>query len=174
MALNVHTNQQYVKYSETNTWRNRTWERIPRITRNAPGRTLAAITPFPFLCAFPQDNPLKIPLLEASSHTYIYQSQNKKPKYVPKKEGKSSFPFFFFFSSFFQSFLFYFMYLCHPPKTQSAEGNLLSFILFPFLYENQNVSLILCRISSFHMYATTLILFSLQKYFSYLLRVHVP
>ena len=109
MALNVHTNQQYVKYSETNTWRNRTWERIPRITRNAPGRTLAAITPFPFLCAFPQDNPLKIPLLEASSHTYIYQSQNKKPKYVPKKEGKSSFP--FFFSFFLQSFFFFYVFV---------------------------------------------------------------
>ena len=54
----VHTNQQYAKYSETKTWRNRTWERIPSITRNAPGRTLAAITPFRFLCAFPPENPL--------------------------------------------------------------------------------------------------------------------
>ena len=129
MALNVHTNQQYVKYSETNTWRNRTWERIPRITRNAPGRTLAAITPFPFLCAFPQDNPLKIPLLEASSHTYIYQSQNKKPKYVPKKEGKSSFP--FFFSFFLQSFFFFLCICVNLPKLNLLKEIYFSLFYFP-------------------------------------------
>ena len=38
MALFVHTNQWYIKYSETNARRNRIWVIIPRMTRSIPGQ----------------------------------------------------------------------------------------------------------------------------------------
>ena len=71
--------------------------------------------------------------------------------------------------SFFSFVLPFFLYLYSPLKTQSVEGNPLSFLLLPSIFANQNVSPFPCRISSFHMYVATLIPFSLQKYFSYLL-----
>ena len=47
----------------------------------------------------------------------------------------------------------------------SSFLNLLSFLLFLFLSENQNASLFLCRIFSFHMYAARLIFFSSKNIF---------
>ena len=130
---------------------------------------LVAITPFPLLCVFPQRQSPKIPHLQ---HHFlrIYISPTKT-QICSKKENPSLL--FFHFFSFLQSP--FFLCICISlPKTQFLEGNPFSFLLFPFLFKNQNVSPFLCRISFFHMYATTLILFSLQKYFSYLLWVHVP
>ena len=50
-------------------------------------------------------------------------------------------------------------------QTIYAKENPLSFLLFPFLFRKSECSF---RISYFHMYAATLIPFSLTKYFSYL------
>ena len=50
-------------------------------------------------------------------------------------------------------------------QTKYAKENLLSFLLFPFLFRKSECSF---RISYFHMYVATLIPFSLTKYFSYL------
>lgn len=50
-------------------------------------------------------------------------------------------------------------------QTKYAKENPLSFLLFPFLFRKSECSF---RISYFHMYAATLIPFSLTKYFSYL------
>ena len=47
----------------------------------------------------------------------------------------------------------------------SSFLNLLSFLLFLFLSENQNASLFLCRIFSFHMYVARLIFFSSKNIF---------
>ena len=92
VALNVHTNQEYIKYSEMNTWRNRTWVRILRRTKNIPGRTLALITSFPLLCAFsPNKSKNLFPYFHPFSRIYI-----NLPKEPPKSaRGKS--PLFFFF-----------------------------------------------------------------------------
>ena len=49
-------------------------------------------------------------------------------------------------------------------QTKYAKENPLSFLLFPFLFRKSECSF---RISYFHMYAATLIPFSLTKYFSY-------
>ena len=125
------------------------------------------------LCFSSRQSLKKSPFLKHHLLCKYISPKIKNPNLFQKKKENPPF-FFFLFFIFAIFFFFFFMYLCQPPKTQSTEGNLLSFILFPFLFENQNVSFFLCRISSFHMYAATLILFSLQKYFSYLLRVHVP
>ena len=168
VALNVYIKQQERnEHSEIIKWRNRMWVRTPRITRNVPGRTLAAITHFPLLCAFPPRQSKNHPLQHPFSHISISpQNLNLFQK------GKSPISFLLFFSFFFK-----FFFLCisiNLPKIQTVEGNPLSFLLFPFLSENQNASFFLCRVFSFHMYAATLILFSLQKYFFYILWVHVP
>ena len=49
-------------------------------------------------------------------------------------------------------------------QTKYAKENPLSFLLFPFFFRKSECSF---RISYFHMYAATLIPFSLTKYFSY-------
>ena len=49
-------------------------------------------------------------------------------------------------------------------QTKYAKENPLSFLLFPFLFRKSECFF---RISYFHMYAATLIPFSLTKYFSY-------
>ena len=77
MALSVHTNQQYIKYSKTNIQRNRIWVRIPRVTRNILGQTRLQL------------------LISCSS---VLFSQN-----LPKKKKKLRESSFFFFPSFFFS-----------------------------------------------------------------------
>ena len=123
VALSVHTNQQYIKYSKTNIQRNRIWVRIPRVTRNILGQT-------------------RLQLLISCSSVLFSQNLPKKKK----KLRESSFfffpPFFshsFVLSPFFPESLF-FCICINLPKTQYAEGIPLSFLLFPFLFENQNVS----------------------------------
>ena len=103
------------------------------------------------LCFSSRWSPQKIKIPLFSQHPFLRIYQPPKPLNLFQK-GKSPLSFIFF-----SSFL-----------------NLLSFLLFPFLSENQNPSLFLCMVFSFHMYAATLILFFLQKYFSYLLWVYMP
>ena len=72
VALNVYTKQQERnEHSEIIKWRNRMWVRTPRITRNLPGRTLAAITHFPLLCAFPPRQSKNPPLQHPFSRISI-------------------------------------------------------------------------------------------------------
>ena len=90
--------------------------------------------------------------------TYIYQPQ--KTLICSQKEN----PYFLFFL---------FFPFCNPsflcicislPKTQFAEGNPLSFLLFLFLFKIKIPLSFLWRILSSHMYAAKSIS-SLQKYF---------
>ena len=55
VALSVHTNQQYIKYSETNTRRNRIWVRIPRVTRSILRQPWLQLLFSHFPCALPKN-----------------------------------------------------------------------------------------------------------------------
>ena len=58
VALSVYTNQQYIKYLEMNTRRNRIWVRIPRITRSILGQPWLQLLISRFLCVSPKNPPI--------------------------------------------------------------------------------------------------------------------
>ena len=110
VALNVHTKQQYIKYLETNTWRNRTWVRILRVMRSIP-RQPRPQSLFFISCVFPPQKSVQKKKLGFSSFSSFSSTLSHQPLYIspqpPENSSvqkvKSPFPFFF-------------LYLYQPPK----------------------------------------------------------
>ena len=113
VALFIHTNQQYIEFSETTKWRDWIWIKTPRVTRNVLGQSWLQ-SPFSRSCVLhSQKSSEFLPIIQcvlspkknltSSSFpflTYIYHPS--RPKFVSKKENSPiSFLllFFFFFKS---------------------------------------------------------------------------
>ena len=114
VALFVHTNQQYIEFSETTKWRDWIWIKTPRVTRSVPGQSWLQ-SPFSRSCVlFRQDHPRfqppktipPNPLLRAAPKRIPLLNKKKLPpfslklQYVLKVFFKKS---LFLLSSFFFS-----------------------------------------------------------------------
>ena len=84
--LCVHTkNQQYNEYSKTDTLKNRTWVKIPRVTKSIPWIALVAIALSPFPLFFTPKNPQN-PLFLISP----YLPNDPLVRTVPPSQSKES------------------------------------------------------------------------------------
>ena len=80
MALNVHTNEQYIKYSKNKYTEKSNMGKNFKSNKKHTWMNLATLAHFPLLCAFPQDYLPKKPIPKNSSLTYIYQPSQRTPQ----------------------------------------------------------------------------------------------
>ena len=114
VALFVHTNQQYIEFSETTKWRDWIWIKTPRVTRSVPGQSWlqllfsvsSVLLPKKFsnACYSPKNllpqSKKAPPFFSFLSHVYIRLSLKLN---LPKKKAKSPIFSLLFSLSFFKS-----------------------------------------------------------------------